>query len=135
MAWITPKTNWVSTDYFNIGDYARIVGNIKYLKDYLETMYDPVTIATLEDTKTYSSMLYASELNNIENAVENINIGTYNFNIGTKPVYVANGNTPDYNEFNRIESALLKLKNTLQAQYDNLPRLAFTLGNYREIKL
>lgn len=32
MAWVTPKTNWVDGDYFNINpDYNRIKGNIEYL--------------------------------------------------------------------------------------------------------
>ena len=65
MAWVTPKTNWAITDYFNIEDYARIVGNLKYIKDYLETMYTPVNLANMADTKTYSSFLYASEVNAI----------------------------------------------------------------------
>ena len=33
MAWVEPKTDWVSIDYFNVDDYARIVGNLKYLKN------------------------------------------------------------------------------------------------------
>ena len=36
MAWIEPKTDWVSTDYFNIEDYNRIIGNIIYLKDFAD---------------------------------------------------------------------------------------------------
>ena len=33
MAWIEPKTNWTSQDFFNIEDYNRIIGNIAYLKE------------------------------------------------------------------------------------------------------
>ena len=135
MAWVTPKTNWAITDYFNIEDYTRIVGNLKYIKDYLETMYAPVNLANMADTKTYSSFLYASEVNAIENNLAALNEGTYNYDIGETKEYVQNGHTPDFEELNRIESAILKLKETLEAQYKNIPRLSFTLGLYRGLQV
>ena len=33
MSWVTPKTNWVSTDYYNLEDAQRIAGNICHLAD------------------------------------------------------------------------------------------------------
>ena len=39
MAWMTPKTNWKATDTFEIEDYARIVGNITYLRDLAAKMF------------------------------------------------------------------------------------------------
>ena len=135
MAWVTPKTNWAITDYFNIEDYARIVGNLKYIKDYLETMYTPVNLANMADTKTYNSFLYASEVNAIESNLAALNEGTYNYDIGETKEYVQNGHTPDFEELNRIESAILKLKETLEAQYENIPRLSFTLGLYRGLQV
>ena len=35
MSWITPKTDWVYTDYFNVADYNRIKDNLLYLCDQI----------------------------------------------------------------------------------------------------
>lgn len=133
MAWVEPKTDWASTDYFNVDDYARIVGNLKHLKTLLETMYAPIAAINLADTKGYNSFLYASEMNTIESLIEEINV--YGFDIGNSQTFVQNGHTPDFNEWNRIESATLKIKQTLQAQRDRIPVLEFTLGQYGDIQV
>ena len=67
MAWIEPKTNWESTDYFNIVDYNRIVGNLTYLKSFSEKLFRSYDLLEMEQEKTYSSMIYAREINAIEN--------------------------------------------------------------------
>ena len=135
MAWSTPKTDWASTDYFNISDYARIVGNLKYIQSLASEMYAEITLDELADTKTYTDFLYADEMNSIEHNLESLNNGTYAFDIGTTQTYSANGATPLYSEFNRIESATLKIKTTLEVQKENIPTLSFTLGNYRGLRL
>lgn len=35
MSWITPKTNWVKTDYINYTDYNRWKNNVEFIKDLL----------------------------------------------------------------------------------------------------
>lgn len=127
MAWITPKTNWVSTDKIFVADFNRITGNLAYLKTLSEQIY-AYTIDTLPDTQTRSDFPYASELNAIETVLDQINTNTYSFNIGETQTYVANGHPFDYNELNRIESATLKLYETMQAEIRGLPRLALVLG-------
>lgn len=126
--WITPKTNWQSTDYFNIEDYERIVGNHAFLHEKACALRPSFTIAQMVATKAYTDMFYASEMNTIEDNLEAINEGTYDFEFGEKPVYVQNGATPTYEEFNRIESAQLKLYKTLLGEESTLPTLEFTLG-------
>lgn len=39
MAWVEPKTNWSSTDYYNLEDAQRITGNLNYLKDLGESIF------------------------------------------------------------------------------------------------
>lgn len=46
MAWVAPKTDWKSSDRFNISDYNRIRGNLEYLHDYVEKLY---TFFSMED--------------------------------------------------------------------------------------
>ena len=133
MAWIEPKTDWISTDYFNIEDYNRIIGNISYLKALAEALFKSFDTLSMGEEKTYVSMLYAREMNAIESNLEIINANTYSFNIGETQTFQANKSTPLWSEFNRIESACLLLYNTMIAHKNALPRLAFTLGGQKGI--
>ena len=135
MAWIEPKTNWESTDYFNIEDYNRIVGNLTYLKDLSLELFKDFTTEDMVGSKDYSSMIYAREINAIENNLETVNINTYNFDIGDTKEFYPNKTTPLWSEFNRIESAMLLLHNTMLAHKNELPRLAFTLGGQKGLKV
>ena len=135
MAWIEPKTNWESTDYFNIEDYNRIVGNLTYLKDLSLELFKDFTTEDMVGSKDYSSMIYAREINAIENNLESVNINTYNFDIGDTKEFYPNKTTPLWSEFNRIESSMLLLHNTMLSHKNALPRLAFTLGGQKGLKV
>ena len=135
MDWITPKTDWISTDYFNIEDYNRIIGNIRYLKALAEALFKSFDTLSIGEEKTYVSMIYAREMNAIESNLEIINANTYSFNIGETQTFQANKSTPLWSEFNRIESACLLLYNTMTAHKNALPRLAFTLGGQKGIRV
>lgn len=135
MAWIEPKTNWESTDYFNIVDYNRIVGNLLYLKDLSLELFKDFATEDMAGNKDYSSMIYAREINAIENNLETVNINTYNFDIGDTKEFYPNKTTPLFSEFNRIESAMLLLHNTMLTHKNALPRLAFTLGGQKGLKV
>lgn len=135
MAWIEPKTDWVASDYFNIDDYNRIIGNITHLKALAGDLFLKLTELPMGEEKTYLSLIYAREMNNIENSLEVLNLETYGFDIGEKTEYRANGSTPLYSEFNRIESAILLLYNTMASHKEALPRLAFTLGGQKGLKV
>lgn len=135
MAWIEPKTNWESTDYFNIDDYNRIVGNLNYLKAFSEELFNVFDILSMEEEKTYVSMIYAREMNTIESNLATINNNTYKFDIGETQTFQANKSTPLWSEFNRIESSCLLLYKTMMAHKNALPRLAFTLGGQKGIKV
>ena len=135
MAWIEPKTDWISTDYFNIEDYNRIIGNIRYLKALSEALFKSFDTLSMGEEKTYVSMIYAREMNAIESNLEIINTNTYSFDIGETQTFQANKSTPLWSEFNRIESACLLLYNTMIAHKNALPRLAFTLGGQKGIRV
>lgn len=132
MAWQTPKTNWKVSDYFNYSDYNRIVGNLDFLKNEISDLIDSVDGYTqLETNKNYNSIFYSEEMNAIENNLEALNLTSYNLDIGEKASYTINGSTPLYSEFNRIESACLRLRNMVKAHKENIPHLAIRLGNDR----
>ena len=129
--WSTPKTDWAATDYYNIVDGNRWRDNILHIHELAEELYGNITIASMYDSKTIASFPYASEMNAIESNLETINSATYQFDIGETQTFVGNGHTVAYDEVNRIESATLRLKETLECQKSIKRHLAFRLGNSR----
>lgn len=79
MAWIQPKTDWVSADYFNPEDYNRIVGNLYFLKEMGEKLFGTISLIPMSSEKTFTSTIYASEINNIEKNLVRLNTYTYGF--------------------------------------------------------
>lgn len=140
MEWITPKTDWDSADFFNIEDYGRIINNIAYLKVFAKEVLilELANVDFSEDIvndKTYSSMIYASEINAIEDKLEELNQKTYSINIGDKKVYYPNEKTMNYDDLNRMETACLNIYKTLVSQINGIDRLSFTLGGQKGIRL
>lgn len=134
MAWTAPKTDWNENDYINVIDYNRWLNNLKFLQDLCQTMY-PYTQTTLGNDQTESDFPYADMLNDLETALDEINDASYDLDIGEAETFSANSFYIAYNECNRIESAMLKLYNWLNSQAENVPKLAFTLGDYRGIRI
>lgn len=132
--WLPPKTDWTADDYFNAKDYNRIVGNMYFLRGYMDKLFLYLTDISRAEDKTYKSLIYAREINAIEQNLETLNLETYKFDIGETKTYKANKATPLWTEFNRIESAMLLLHNTMIAHKEALPRLAFKLGGQKGIK-
>lgn len=133
--WSPPKIDWTSQDYLNAIDYNRIINNISHLNAMAARLFNNISILEMGDEKNYKSYIYAREVNNIEDSLETLNSETYSFDFGEKQTYRANGNTPDYNEINRIESTSLKLYDTMTAHKEALPRLTFTLGGQKGLKV
>lgn len=135
MTWTTPKTDWKSTDRFNISDYNRIKGNLEYLHEFAEELYLSFSTEDMGDNKeSYADYFYADEFNLFENNLKilNQNIFTQDFGIAQK--FYDNGPFIQYGELNRIESATLSMYNLLTIQKKNLPRMAFRLGNAKGVK-
>lgn len=126
---------WQSGDYFNAEDYNRISANIRYLKAYLDGLFANMENISAKEEKTYLSLIYAREINAIENELDSINRESYGLEIGTKQIYRANGKTPIYSEFDRIESALARIMEKALLHKNNLPRLAFRLGSQKGLKV
>ena len=135
MAWIEPKTNWTANDAFDYVSYNRVTGNISYLKTFADTLFSQLTELSLETEKDNLSRIYARHMNDIENGLEILNAETYGLKIGETKSYKPNGKVPTYEEYNRIESACLRLYNELNVHKTNLPRLAFTLGGQKGIRV
>lgn len=135
MAWQTPKTNWISTDRFNISDYNRIKNNIEYLGEIGNEIYHYFTLADMGDDKTsYAGYWTPAEFNLFESNLEVIKQNFPDSNIGTRKTFFENGPFIDWEELNRIESALLAYYNMASLQRGTIPRLAVRLGNVKGVK-
>lgn len=129
MAWITPKTDWVNGDRFNVDpDYNRIRGNIRYLIELSKTMYPDYSTPSLENA-FMGDFPMASFFNNIVNATKALLSNCYRPN-GAKTMrsYVSNGVVWNADDLNAIENNHLLLYKALTSQKTSIRKLDFTLG-------
>lgn len=128
MGWVTPKTNWVSSDYFNIEDYNRIRGNIQYVYEYALRLYKVFGIDVMQE-RTLGGAVAAELLNDVEKNLDKIVENTYNL-IEYRPSksFEPGQAAWNYDDLNRIERNLLLIITMLESQEAGLRRLAFELG-------
>lgn len=135
--WQTPKTDWygeVDTsghytgDRFNAADFNRIKNNLDHLRNMAIKLYQEFSIVSLGADRTPSDYFYADEINQLEENLNTINSKTMKRSYGQAPVYVENGNTMDFTELNRLESAILDLYDRLSNQYDGRRTFTWNFG-------
>ncbi|MGN1230061.1 MAG: hypothetical protein ACI4T5_10480 [Prevotella sp.] len=68
MAWIDPKQDWLTTDYFQLDDWNRIVANAQHLYDLLGATFSWQD-CYLEDT---AALPYYDIVNNLETNLLNL---------------------------------------------------------------
>lgn len=129
MGWVTPKTNWINGDYFNLNpDYYRIKGNIEYLIELSKTMYADYSAPTM-GSPTITEYPRVSFFNNVVNATKAILENCY-----TPPgsqsmkLYASNGEGWTADELNRIEGNHLFLYRAFNGQKSGIPKLEMKLG-------
>lgn len=132
--WTTPKTDWTEDSFINAVDYNRISENLLFLRDLASELFASPQFKTM-DEKTVYELIYADEMNAIEDNLTALNLGTWGYDIGEQETYVDNGSMPISFELNRIESAMLRIKTELDYQIATLPILSFVLGNMRGIQI
>ena len=136
VAWVTPKTDWhggttngvYSGDYFNASDFNRIKNNLEHLREMSVKMYDEYSIGVLGSDRNVGDYFYADEINTLEQNLTTINDHNLKRSYGVAPIFTENGNTVDYTELNRIETASLDLYNTLMNQHDGRRMLTWNFG-------
>lgn len=137
MAWITPKTDWQGFinsegnyvgDFFNATDFNRIKNNLIVLAELANALRGNLPIPSLGPDKTSADYFYADEINQFEMNFDIINENTLCGSYGNAPVYVDNGNTMDFTELNRLESAMLDLYTYLTNQFENRRTFIWNFG-------
>lgn len=136
MAWSTPKTDWNGEtvdgvyigDRFNAVDFNRIKNNLEYLRELAIKMYEEFSIQSLGSDRTPKDFFYADEINALEDNLKTINNNSLKRSYGNVPVYVDNGNTMDFKELNRLESASLDLYEKLTNEYEGRRMFTWNFG-------
>ncbi|MDR1754192.1 MAG: hypothetical protein LBR74_04710 [Eubacterium sp.] len=137
MAWTTPKTDWngstdaegvYSGDRFNAEDFNRIKNNLEYLQALAITLYKEFTINLLGVDRTPADYFYADEINRLEENLVTLNQNTLKRPYGSSITYMDNGNTMDFVELNRLESAMLDLYNRLTNQSEGRRMFTWNFG-------
>ena len=137
MAWITPKTDWhggvdangvYEGDRFNAVDFNRIKNNLAHLRELAVRLHTPFAIHNLGSDRTPADYFYADEINLLEENLTIINRSTLNRPYGEPPVYADNGNTMDFRELNRLESAMLDLYERLTNEYAGRRMFTWNFG-------
>lgn len=137
MGWSTPKTNWwgrvneegvYSGDRFNAEDFNRIKNNLDYLRNLAIKMYEKFSLVSLGQDRVAGDYFYADEINQLEENLNTLNENTLQRNYGSAPVYFENGNTMDFAELNRLESAILDLYDRLNNQSEGRRMFTWNFG-------
>lgn len=129
MAWVTPKTNWQSSDiFYPDSDYTRIKGNIEYLKEFSEKLYAPFSVKEMEEVQM-TGFPYVEFFNNIVDNVETLAEKTFTPS-GYQEMKSYEENQPGWDEtdLNIIESNLSMMYSGMNGQWNILPKLSFEIG-------
>ena len=113
--WQTPKTDWeikplvngrYMGDWFNVEDYNRIIGNLRYLHAAGQNVYAVVFDILGMSSQDRSGFPRADDINALEESLYRIATYTYTPPDYTgKSVWAGNGKTPTADDLNRIERA------------------------------
>lgn len=115
-SWLTPKTDWASSDYYNYSALDRVENNTEYLKDYFITLgYIPST-TTFVTGRTKESLVYYDDMNRIENNIKALKDCSYTPLVWTNPVtnWISAYKVFGYTDANRLESNLVNLKTMME---------------------
>lgn len=135
-AFVEPKVNWTVNDRFNIQDYNRIKNNLEYIYERAVQILFHFEILDMGGNITeYSGFWSVEKFNLFETNLDLLNKRILNRDFGTKQVFFENGPFIGYAELNRIESAILDMKESLDNMYSGLRRMPFRLGNFRNIRI
>lgn len=136
MAWQTPKTDWAVRydssgqylgDYFEATDYQRIKGNLLYLKEIGERVFNSIPLPDIPDI-TIASYGYASTIDALERSIDAIRDATVDLEISPTKKWIGNNPAPLYTDLNRIEGTILKFYNVFLQTEEILLKLQFQMN-------
>lgn len=133
--WHMPKVNWTAADRFKIEDYNRIKNNLIYLNERASELWKPFKIENMgADIEECTAYWPVEVFNMWERNLETVNRIILTQDYGFSQQFFENGPFIQYGELNRIELAILSMKDILDRQETGLKRLTFRLGAFKEAK-
>ena len=134
--WHTPKTDWKSTDRFNFVDYNRIKNNLLWLHEKVSELYRPFEIEDMGmDITDYLSYWKVQYFNAWEKNLDIINNHMFSRDYGVAQRFFENGPFIQWMELNRIENAILNMRDILERQEAGIRRLSFRFGKFKEVSI
>lgn len=134
--WEIPKTNWGVNDRFNFKDYNRIKNNLEYLHKEASDLWKQFNVEDMgEEVSDYVTSWKVRYFNAWEKNIEIINNIILTKDYGQSQTFYENGVFIQFGELNRIESAILSMKDILERQKAGLRRLSFRLGKFKEVEI
>jgi hypothetical protein len=112
MAWITPKTDWTTEDYYNYGDLNRVENNTDYLKTELNNLGYLPSINTINTARDNTTIEFYDSLNRVESNIKALKDSSYEpLSWITPQTDWASVSQPfSYIDANRLENNLLNFK-------------------------
>ena len=130
--WTQPKTNWNTSDRFNISDFNRIKNNLVFVHNWLSDLVGNFSIIDMgEDITSYDGYWEVAKFNAFETNLETLNKYALNRNYGTTKTFYENGLFINADELNRIESAILDLYGICKGMESGRRRLPFRIGTFK----
>lgn len=126
--WQIPKTDWKADDFFNVGDYNRIRGNLEEIRLLALVLWKILEFEEMGADKTYGDYgFYADEINRFEANIDHICAGTFPFAVGERKTFYDNQPFIDWRELNRVEEACRLMHSNIQSGIRGRRYLGFTL--------
>ena len=109
MDWITPKTDWKYSDYFNVIDYNRIKNNLLYICDVIGyvTELEVINLRYIPTTSFF---------HNINSLTNNLYFLITGSNSGLRTSFYENQPAWTADELNLIERLIAEMYFVLQAE-------------------
>lgn len=127
--WREPKTNWTAEDRFNFKDYNRILNNIVHLKEQASGLKKEFKILDMGlAINSYEIGWNVDCFNAFETNIDIINKNLMSKDYGYRQTFYPNGIFIGFSELNRIESAILSMKSTIDGIIAGRRKLPFRLG-------
>lgn len=136
MDWQEPKTDWTARKPINYKDYNRIKNNILYLYNEATEIWGDFDIEDMGADMTSNKEGWKYRyFNAIESNIDTINNHIFTQNYGFRQTFYSNGPFIGFSELNRIESAILGMKQIIDGVKAGRVRLAFRLGAPKGLKM
>lgn len=122
MAWITPKTDWTSTDYYNYDDLNRVESNCQEIENLIST-YSVAPTITVKTDRDNTRIEYYENLDTIESNILALRTSTAEPSgwIAPKTNWQSVRGSFSYTDANRLESnvsALYAMINNIIAELE-----------------